>query len=128
LNTYILVDRPIELDPVFFGDLVTGRDQTVNELMIVGDEHQSRGVFIQTARNRWNRSASHPLRRQQIVNARSFILTVGTDESNGFMELDEQTLGKFNRFAVDEDPHRVNFICGTSDRSAVTGQSAPLDP
>jgi hypothetical protein len=103
------------------GDFVLRRGVLVDQLGLVGEEDQARGVFIEAADGGDLGVAGAPAGREEVVYARAFAFVVGANEAEGFVEKEEESVGVVEGFAVDEDVGGEGFGGGVADGRAADG-------
>lgn len=98
----------------------------MNELRLIGEQQEPAGVLVESADACDGRIALTPARREERVDVRSFALVVRADETEWFVESQQETLRAIEGLAVDANvggfdlgAEIVRFLPTDSDRTCL---------
>lgn len=89
----------------------------MHERANVGDQDQTAGVLVETARTRDGWISHQPAIREQLINGRAFAIRVRANVADGLVQNGEQAVDGFERLAIQRDLMRIDTLigaCGTT--------------
>lgn len=121
---YIAVER----GAIDLGDFVLGRSKPVDERRLVGEQEEPAGILVEPADAGDLRIAPTPAGGEQRVDVGALAFVVRADESERFVEEQEEPVGMIERFAIDADVGGVSFLGNVAGGFVADRDGAGGDP
>lgn len=118
----------VQSDLVGFLEVGLGGGVAMDEGALIGDEEETAGVLVEAADGGDGGFAVEPGIGEEFVDVGAFGVAVGAAVADGFVEHDEEAVGRVEGPAVEGDTGVIGFLVGTQGGDTVDEDTAFSDP